>query len=61
MPFMHRMRARPKEPGGETSEMRMRGKEEGTQGTTKKYDVKPSDTEIILRMVKRDRKIIRDK
>lgn len=45
MPFMHRMRARPKEPGGETSEMRMRGKEGGTQATTKQYDAKPSDTE----------------
>jgi hypothetical protein len=45
MPFMHRMRARPKEPGGETSEMRMRWKEGGTQATTQQYDVKPSDTE----------------
>jgi len=45
MPFMHRMRARPKELGGETSEMRMQGKEGGTQATTKHYDVKPSDTE----------------
>jgi hypothetical protein len=45
IPFMHRMRARPKEPGGETGEMRMRGKEGGTQATTKQYDVQPSDTE----------------
>jgi hypothetical protein len=45
MPFMHWKTAGPKEPGGETSEMRSTREGRGTQTTTKQYDVKPSDRE----------------